>query len=72
MNQSAGMKGARVTGDDRARLAADVIRGYENGESIRHLAAECGRSYGFVRGLLVDAGIQLRSRGGATRHRPGA
>ena len=63
-------KSARITGADRARLAAEVCQKYQNGESIRNLAAATGRSYGFVHGLLVDASVPLRGRGGATRRRP--
>ena len=62
-------KGARITGSDRARLADEVCQKYQNGESIRNLAAETGRSYGFVHGLLVDSSVPLRGRGGATRRR---
>lgn len=60
-------KGARVTGEDRAELAADLKRRYDEGESIRRLAAATGRSYGFVHRLLGEAGVELRGRGGATR-----
>jgi hypothetical protein len=63
-------RGARITGSDREKLTAEVCRRYQNGDSIRALAAETGRSYGFVHGLLVDAQIPLRGRGGATRRRP--
>lgn len=65
-------KGARITGPDRAALADEVCRRYESGESIRSLAAQTGRSYGFVHGLLVDGHIALRSRGGPTRRRTSA
>ena len=65
-------KGARITGPDRTALTAEVCRRYQNGESIRTLAAGTGRSYGFVHGLLVDAHVPLRSRGGPTRRRPTA
>ena len=65
-------KGARITGSDRAALADEVCRRYQGGASIRALAAETGRSYGFVHGLLVDAHIPLRSRGGPTRRRTSA
>ena len=41
-------KGTRVTGADRAKLAADLKKRYDSGESIRALAATTGRSYGFV------------------------
>lgn len=62
-------KGSRLTGRDRADLAAEVCRRYQNGESIRTLAAVTGRSYGFVHGVLVDGRVSLRSRGGSTRRR---
>lgn len=58
-------KGARITGQARDELAEQVRRRYESGESIRSLAAELGRSYGFVHRLLRDAEVPLRSRGGA-------
>jgi hypothetical protein len=60
-------KGARITGGDRNKLAADLKRKYSSGSSIRFLAAETGRSYGFVHRMLSEAGVQLRGRGGATR-----
>ena len=37
-------KGTRVTGADRAKLAADLKKRYDSGESIRALAATTGRS----------------------------
>lgn len=60
-------KGTRVTGEDRDTLAQDLRNRYEAGESIRALAISTGRSYGFVHRLLKETGVQLRSRGGATR-----
>jgi hypothetical protein len=60
-------KGARITGTTRSSLASDVRRRYEAGESIRSLAEQTGRSYGFIHRLLVDEQVPLRSRGGATR-----
>lgn len=62
-------KGARVTGADRDRLAADLQKRYSGGESIRALAASTGRSYGFVHRLLAESGVTLRGRGGAMRGR---
>jgi hypothetical protein len=62
-------KGTRVTGADRTRLAADLKKRYNSGESIRALAAATGRSYGFVHRLLTENGVSLRGRGGATRGR---
>ena len=60
-------KGTRVTGGDRDRLAADLKRKYEGGQSIRLLAQAHGRSYGFVHRILSESGATLRGRGGATR-----
>lgn len=62
-------KGARISGGQREKLAADLRKKYENGKSIRDLAGETGRSYGFVHRLLSESGVQLRGRGGATRGR---
>jgi hypothetical protein len=60
-------KGTRVTGTERSELATELKRRYDEGESIRSLAAATGRSYGFVHRLLTEAGVTLRGRGGATR-----
>jgi hypothetical protein len=60
-------KGARITGSIRSSLASDVRRRYEAGESIRALAEQTGRSYGFIHRLLVDEQVPFRARGGATR-----
>lgn len=60
-------KGARITGPARDKLAADLRKKYEKGQSIRALAEDTGRSYGFVHRLLLDAEVPLRGRGGATR-----
>jgi hypothetical protein len=62
-------KGTRVTGADRAKLAADLKKRYDAGESIRALATATGRSYGFVHRILTENGVSLRGRGGATRGR---
>lgn len=60
-------KRARITGAAREKLAADLRKKYEKGQSIRALAEGTGRSYGFVHRLLLDAEVPLRGRGGATR-----
>jgi predicted transcriptional regulator len=60
-------KGSRVTGTAREKLAADLKKKYDNGASIRALAEETGRSYGFVHRMLSESGVALRGRGGATR-----
>jgi hypothetical protein len=60
-------KGTRVTGPDRNKLATDLKKRYDSGESIRALATATGRSYGFVHRILTETGVTLRGRGGATR-----
>ncbi len=60
-------KGKRITGSERDKLAEDLKKQYQGGASIRELANETGRSYGFIHRLLCDSGVKLRGRGGATR-----
>lgn len=60
-------RGARITGEQRGQLAGSVARRYQTGESIRSIAEDLGRSYGFVQSLLTQAEVPLRSRGGDTR-----
>lgn len=60
-------KGQRVSGSDRKKLAKDLKMRYEGGASIRELAGDLSRSYGFVHRMLKDEGAKLRGRGGATR-----
>jgi len=66
-NQAALTKGARITGDQRSSLATTFGERYAGGESIRSIAQDTGRSYGFVHGVLKESGASLRGRGGATR-----
>src|SRR5882762_7151943 len=65
-------KGSRVTGAAREKLAADLKKKYDSGASIRALAEETGRSYGFVHRMLSESGVTLRGRGGATRGKKAA
>jgi hypothetical protein len=60
-------KGTRVTGAERNKLATDLKKRYDSGESIRALANATGRSYGFIHRILTETGVALRGRGGATR-----
>ena len=62
-------KGTRVTGTERDKLATDLKKRYDAGESIRALAHATGRSYGFIHRILTETGVALRGRGGATRNR---
>lgn len=58
----------RVTGRERERLARQLAKQYRRGASLRALATETGRSYGFVHRLLSEHEVVFRSRGG-TRQR---
>lgn len=60
-------KGSRITGGERDKLAGDLRRKYDSGQSIRALAESTGRSYGFIHRILSESGVTLRGRGGATR-----
>jgi hypothetical protein len=60
-------KGRRITGGERQSLTSELKKRYGQGASIRELAAETGRSYGFVHRVLVESDVTLRGRGGATR-----
>jgi hypothetical protein len=54
----------RITGAARQKLAAELAARYEAGESIRQLCAATGYSIGRVRGLLINAEVTFRARGG--------
>ncbi|MET7929578.1 helix-turn-helix domain-containing protein [Streptomyces sp. NPDC005349] len=60
-------KGKQLTGPARDKLAGELKTAYESGASIRALAQDTGRSYGFVHRILTEAGTTLRGRGGDTR-----
>jgi hypothetical protein len=62
-------RGTRLSGAEREQLAGELSKGYAEGKSIRALAEESGRSYGFVHRILSESEVSLRSRGGATRGR---
>lgn len=58
-------KKKRIKGQDREKLGAELSKRYRKGASIRALAEATGRSYGFVRDLLEEMGVELRSHGGS-------
>ena len=60
-------KGSRISGAQRTTLASQYAKRYAGGESIRKIADDAGRSYGFVHNVLKESGVTLRGRGGATR-----
>lgn len=71
MGSTAGLsKGARITGESRDKVKGEIKAQYEAGASIRSLAEQTGRSYGFIHKILVESDVALRGRGGANRRRP--
>lgn len=67
MAKAALAKGSRISGAQRTTLASQYAKKYTGGESIRKIAEDAGRSYGFVHNVLKESGVTLRGRGGATR-----
>lgn len=60
----------RIVGEQRAAVAAALALRYRReGLSIRALAADVGRSSGWVNRMLHEAGAEMRQRGG--NRRPG-
>lgn len=58
----------RLTGEARREKALAMALAYvRDGKTIRALAEENGRSYGYIRQLLIDAKVPLRPRGGPRR-----
>jgi transposase-like protein len=62
-----GTQGPAVRGDARVAVRADLARRYRDGASVRKLAREVGKSYGFVYRMLEEAGVTMRPRGGQVR-----
>lgn len=61
-------RASRITGVKRTRLAGyGAWRYLKRNASVRELAQDWGRSYGFVHRLLKEVGVQFKSRGGAMR-----
>lgn len=61
--------GKRIVGDERVAFAQDYIQQYQAGSSIRAIAEDSGRSYGFVHRVLAENGVEFRARGGDTKRR---
>lgn len=57
----------RLGTDEREKLAKKLTGEYAAGKTLDELAQAHGTSAGRVRNLLLEAGVTLRSRGGATR-----
>lgn len=62
----------RIVGTERVTVTKDCVGRYRAGQSIRSIAIDIGRSYGFVHRVLTEGGVRLRPRGGArhTARRP--
>jgi hypothetical protein len=60
-------RGKRLRDNERSDVAAELLRRYNSGKSIRGICGETGYSIGRVRRLLEEAGVEFRRRGGATR-----
>ncbi|MFF4482906.1 helix-turn-helix domain-containing protein [Streptomyces sp. NPDC001520] len=56
-----------LIGKDRERFRESVSVVYKSDPdvSIRDISERTGRSFGSIRAMLVEAGVELRSRGGA-------
>lgn len=59
-----------LVGEERARFGREAVKLYRRGASIRDLAAQTGRSYGFIVTVLTEHGADLRPRGGARSSAP--
>jgi hypothetical protein len=59
--------GQRLSTAQRDDIGADLLQRYKTGSSIRQICGQTGYSIGRVRRLLVEAGVQFRSRGGGNR-----
>ena len=60
-------RGKRLTGTERDKLVKRFGKLYEQGQSIRAIAASEGTSIGRARNLVVESGVQMRQRGGSTK-----
>ncbi len=58
---------AHISGGERAAARAAAAQRYAEGATVRTIAAELGRSYGFVHRLLQESGVELRSRGARSK-----
>jgi hypothetical protein len=55
------------TGTERISVRGEIADLYRAGSTIRSIATRTGHSYWAVRTLLLEAGVQLRDRGGRLR-----
>lgn len=60
-------RSAALTGEARTAAAEDCRELYEQGCTVRSIAARIKRSYGVTHKLLVEAGTTFRARDGKPR-----
>jgi hypothetical protein len=60
-------RASQIVGEQRDKVKAELAKRYEHGASVRSLAEDIGRSYGFVHRILRESGVTMRLRGGNTR-----
>lgn len=61
-------KHEQLRGEARRSLAQVLASRYTAGETLRQIAEDIGRSYGFVNNIVHEGGATMRTRGGP---RPG-
>ena len=60
-------KGQRIDPATRRTIGEALRHAYLAGASLRAIASDTGRSYGWVHKTLTIVGCELRSRGGSRR-----
>ena len=58
------------TKKERRALTRRAVRLYASGLALTRVAEEMGWSYGFVRKLLIDAGVERRAEGRPKTQQP--
>ncbi|MFF4283004.1 helix-turn-helix domain-containing protein [Streptomyces kronopolitis] len=61
------VKHRKLTGDERVDVLKRLATAYLGGWAVRTLSERCGRSFGTVHNMLIEANVPLRRRGGDTR-----
>ncbi len=61
------VRGKRITGAERDKLAKKLLKEYKTGKSVRQLAVAHEVSIGRARNLLIEAGVEFRPKGGRSR-----
>ena len=62
-------RGKRLPAAERVQAARILRERYDQGKSIRDLAADSGYSIGLVRTLLLETNVVFRPKGGRARAR---